>query len=227
MSEQKTEKSVAETVTVKPADAKAAAAEPPKVVDAAAVKKAREKKLMAFGAKTFAVGPVDVKALGFGNVFELIAKLRDLARVFQNGPPTRDQLAGAAKVLLGLLGLEAEGAELELFVGQLGDINAAARDLNGSEIRLRRLLADRFLTPAGGFTVQAADGEPELPLHAALARVASELEAHATGTFTRDEAGVRSVSDDLAEIDPTALPPIVWKIGGQLLLRLITRLIGF
>jgi hypothetical protein len=174
---------------------------------------------------------VDATALGLADIWELIAQVRELARKFQDGEITRDEVGDGVKLVLALFGLKEEGELADKFIEQTVSLRAAVRDENGSEIALRRLLADRFL-PAGteDFRLLAVpEGGPEdkreptskpLPDHVALSRIASEIEAHCSGNFVATAEAKKPVW-----YDPTFLPPIVWQIGGTLLFRMIGRLL--
>mgnify|MGYP000435020769 CR=1 FL=1 len=174
---------------------------------------------------------VDATALGLADIWELIAQVRELAKKFQDGAITRDEVGDGVKLVLALFGLKEEGELADKFIEQTISLRATVRDENGSEIALRRLLADRFL-PAGteDFRLLAVpEGGPEdkreptsnpLPDHVALSRIASEVEAHCSGNFVATADATKPVW-----YDPKFLPPIVWQIGGALLFRMIGRLI--
>lgn len=181
---------------------------------------------------TISVLPIQVvtaDSLGFADIWELIAKLREISKKFQDGV-TFDTVGDGLRIALLMFGLTAEAELANSFVDQLAVLGDAVRDANGSEILLRRLLADRFLPKGAEFGLMAvpAGGPPDnreparepLPDHVAFARLASELEQHVSTGFTAKAEG-----DKPLEYDPKLIPPIVWQIGGQLLFRLIAELI--
>lgn len=170
---------------------------------------------------------VTADALGFADIWDLIGKLREISKKFQDGV-TFDTVGDGARIVLVLFGLSEEAELANLFVDQLANLGDAIRDTNGAEILLRRKLADRFLPKGVDFTLLAVPAgvvdnrdatKTPLPDHVAFARLAGDLEQHLKGI-------PRAAADaPLKEYDPKMIPPIVWQIGGQLLFRLIAKLI--
>lgn len=175
---------------------------------------------------------VDVSQMGIGDLFDLVKKLRELAKKFQ-GEISFDAGGDALKFVLGLLGLTAEAELADKFVDQLANPRNAIRDENGAEIGLRRLLADRFLPAdkAGDFSLLALpEGAPAdnrepslhpLPESQALARLAVEFE----GFFGSNVKALAADAPPPTEYDPAFLPPIIWQIGGAFLFEMIKKMI--
>ena len=57
---------------------------------------------------------VDATALGLADIWELIAQVRELAKKFQDGAITRDEVGDGVKLVLALFGLKEEGELAEI-----------------------------------------------------------------------------------------------------------------